>query len=350
MVWGELPSQDRARLLDWKWAVRNLAILLGIAAFFACSISSMGYLIIGTSHIERLFVELRVGAGAGGWIVPMALGSGLLLIGCVAIQWWGRPPSQWERIANDPSQPPAIRVVAAHLRWTTANWWRVLFRGRRHGWASLEAVQASGQALGLPIERLPLVIGPSEMGKALASQPMPDGLLEPEEAIPSNPVMGLGFKGIPLIAAMLLFLIPLGLVFMRDPVQAIRTHWMMLVMLGFFSVSLLIGSPWIRRRVPGLSDALPMRIMAGPGWVQRGRRVYTVDDSTMMLFLGLPGAGRSLSQGVTVLLVGPASGEWLFYKNPNDPEFLNLWHRWATKEPRLELRDTVVFAKPLSPR
>ncbi len=351
MVWGELPSQDRERRFDWEWAVRMLAILLGLASFFVCSFASMMYFIMGPDTIEKLFSNLAAVDGASDWVVPIALGSGALMIGCTAIQWWGRPPSRWQRIAADKAQPPAIRAVVAHLRWTTANWWRFPFRGKRGGWVSIKAfqVQASGHALGLSIERLPLLIGPREVGEALARQPMPDGLLEPEEAMPSNPAVGLGFKGIPLIAAMLLFLVPFGLHFIHDPAHALRNNWVPMLMIGLFSASLLIGSPWIRRRVPGLSEALPLRVVVGPGWVERGRRVYTVEDSTMILFMGIPGAGGWLSRGITVMLVGPVSGEWLYYKSLSDPEFRNLWHRWATKTPRLELRHAVVFAKVLSP-
>ncbi|MCH2162533.1 MAG: hypothetical protein MK085_11765, partial [Phycisphaerales bacterium] len=78
---------------------------------------------------------------------------------------------------------------------------------------------------------------------------------------------------------------------------------------------------------------------AGPGWIRSsvgGDGIWTIKDSVLFV------RSRSDRPGIHVQLIGPTGSAMSFeFDSLQDEGFIDFWNRWSTRNPRLELIQTV---------
>lgn len=170
----------------------------------------------------------------------------------------------------------------------------------------------------------PIAVVDEQLREGLAEST--DDLLEPESIEPSQNGM---------VAVAILFLVLASL----SVVQGGGSRWWNLLVFGTLSAYFISRHPPVRNALPILRDT-GRDLVAGPGWVAQTKQDnrWTVEDSMMLILRRGAKARRPVeTTPIVVRLIGPPGVRDIQFASMKDPDFRQLWERWATSKPRLDL-------------
>ncbi len=274
-------------------------------------------------------------AGAMGTRLLLTFGVIILLV--VGLTYWSMRrlarinKKQW--IALGESQGNAPWVTA--LRSCLVPNWRRAWR-----WSKLRNADAAAAAPvirdGQP-GRIAFVA--ASLAPSLVAHTAPQALLEPEEIGHSFSRRQAWFVLLPL------FFIGRGAV--AKVLSGTPLEWYDLLSLLAFGAFLLTAVAWFASALGEKFSALKTTrgiVRAGPGWVDdtAGRR-WTIQDSVLIIQELAP-AKKPHYQAI---LIGPMGLFALPIARGDGPAFINLWQRWTTQKPRLDLMEPIVAPREL---
>lgn len=264
-----------------------------------------------------------------GSVVPsilLMIGGPFLMVGFGLFWMWRNQRiarrNQWtafsERPENAAFAEPIEKFFLLRARWSLGSFGREQTASAAAAATALRAGCASRIAL-----------APPSIAPLLELHAAPVGLLEPEE-------IGHSFSK----QQALMVLLPLlwtgnsaaGYVLRNDPIGIVG-----IMLLTSFCICALFAIAWftsvLGERFISLKTTRGI-VRAGPGWVddRMGRR-WTVEDSVLIIRALTPAKNSNYH----AILLGPQGFITIPIARGRGPAFVNLWQRWTTSEPRLEL-------------
>jgi membrane protein implicated in regulation of membrane protease activity len=191
---------------------------------------------------------------------------------------------------------------------------------------------------------LPRTISDISLMEKLESISIPEGLIEPEQILTSNPGSMLGcLFGV----AFSLFFAFVAISAARFPLISSAFAWVIAIVLIFNAIQLVLGLPIIHRsrKLPeflrriGRRRMLSRPFVVGPGWVKFGSKVWRADRD--MLLIRRKGY-RLASSEIECMFAGPESRRCLTFSGVGDEEFQLLFRGWNFDEIRLEFIDSEI--------
>ncbi len=173
---------------------------------------------------------------------------------------------------------------------------------------------------------------PSKLAKQLESHKAPPGLLEPEP-------IGHSFswaQGCAMVFPLLL----VGNSFVSRRLHGVPWGWLDLLLAVSLGVLGLSAVVWctsvLGEKVVALKSTKGI-VKAGPGWIDSHtpKRRWTVEDSVLIVRAMTP----SPRTNYQAFLLGPQGMLMIPIAKGTGPAFINLWQRWTTPEPRLDLAE-----------
>ncbi len=311
----DLPPMAPMTSLRALWPI--LVLVLGVAPagtiFFTLSLVSS--------------VRANPGSGAGVPLVIFALINGAALIAFFV--WHFRRLGKASRLqwaAFVSSHGGAQFAVQLESLMRTNSWG---FGRRQKSWNQMSGTVV--HALCASHEGSIAFI-PSSIAQRLDSHKAPPGLLEPEQIGHSfSWAQGVGM-------ALPLFL--LGNSFVSRRINGVPWGWLDLLLaiglgvLGFSAV--LWFTSVLGEKVVALKSTKGI-VKAGPGWIDSHapKRRWTVNDSVLIVRAMTP----SPRTNYQAFLLGPQGMMLIPIAKGNGPAFINLWQRWTTDQPRLDLAE-----------
>lgn len=196
------------------------------------------------------------------------------------------------------------------------------------GKANLSKAQAAASALRAAYPARVAFVAPSAAAK-LATFPAPPGLLEPEE-------IGHTFTAQQLFALIVPLYFCAKATFSMIRSDSLSYLWAIVCGISFLVLAAMALS-WftsvLGERFAALKTTRGL-VRAGPGWVDdRSGRRWTVEDSVMII-RAVSHAKKARYQAI---LLGPKGAITIPVGRCDGTAFINLWQRWTTPLPRLDL-------------
>ncbi len=318
----DIPHTTPHSVLRLIWPVIVLVLVTPIAMVTVFVLPSLAN--PGAQAPSGMLLRFVLAAG-----VPCAITIGVMY-------WNSRSMSRtneklWTALRESHGNAPWVGAVRSCL----APHWRRAWTGaaRRNADATLAAhVIREGQP-----GRIAFIV-PS-IAPTLLAHGAPGALLEPEEIGHSFSKRGAW------LALMPLFFVGRGGV--TRLLSGTPLEWWDLVSLPVFGLFVIIAVRWFASALGEKFGALKTTrgiLRAGPGWIDdRNGRRWTIDDSVLIVRQLTP----SKKPHYHATLLGPKGTFTLPIARGDGPAFIDLWQRWTTPNPRLELMEPIAVPKEL---
>jgi membrane protein implicated in regulation of membrane protease activity/flagellar biosynthesis protein FliQ len=189
---------------------------------------------------------------------------------------------------------------------------------------------------------LPRTLADSSLQEQLGTVVIPEGLVEPEQIATSKPGSLLGC----IVGVALSSFIIWGMILAAGTLWSSKTiGWIVILVLLWNILQLILGLPAVHRsrKLPAFLRAIGRRrmlsrpIVAGPGWVKLGGRVWRADRD--MLLIRRTGFRLATSE-IDCMFAGPEKRRRMTFSGIADEDFQLLYGFWNVNDVRLEFIDS----------